>query len=327
MLKKRTSISAFALAVLASGVFAVSPDLIFVPIPGDDNPIKPPFKIEEWFSAEQGGFVGSLPDGRGIYGWGPKGKSIPPNRTGELILTAYPNPTGDVNGMPYSEWIKNGSAQRLFGLPPASLNENGLFGITDPTVQAEHGGYVFVKNGFPGESSVGGKIQVAPTRCTSDKNDRNKPRINCLNFSLSAKQPFQIAVTVYDQFGDFITQYRETVNEKEFRSVVQGPNYAEGSGAGNINPGDDCVMPTNSNYGASNVSTINGLVKVNVNIYPVYADGRSFGNGIYILKIAKVDLPYEGCVNSGGTAVKVTEPFVRNHSELKLGWMRVAEKK
>jgi hypothetical protein len=294
MLRKISLIFAFALAAFASDT----------PIPGDDNPVKPPFK-DEWLS---------------------QGKPIPPNKAGELILTAYPNSAGDVNGMPYSEWIENHSLQKLFGLPPEGLSESGLLGIADPTVQAKEGGYIFVKNGFSGESSVNGKIQTAQTRCISDKSEA-KPRINCLNFSLLAKQPFQIAVTVYDQHGNFITQYRETVNEKEFRNIVQGPNYVENSGAGNIIHTDDCVAPTSVNYGAPNVSTINGIVKVNVNIYPFHADGRSFGNGVYILKIAKVDLPYEGCINSNGTAVKTIEPFMRNHSELKMGWMRTEEKK
>jgi len=290
MLKKIPLIFVFALAAFASDT----------PIPGDDNPVKPPFK-DEWFS---------------------RGKPIPPNKAGELILTAYPNSAGNVHGMPYSEWIENYSLQKLFGLPPESLNEDELFGIADPAVQTKEGGYVFVKNGFSGESSVSGKIKVAPTRCISYKSEA-KPRINCLNFSLLAKQPFQIAVTVYDQHGNFITQYRETVNETEFRNIVQGPNYIEGSGSENIAHSDDCIAPTSTNYGAPNVSTINGLVKVNVNIYPFYADGRNFGNGVYILKIAKVDLPYEGCINSSGTAIKTIQPFMRNHSELKMGWMRI----
>jgi len=267
-------ILAFALAAFAADT----------PIPGDDNPLKLPFK-DEWFG---------------------QGKPIPPNKAGELILTAYPNSAGDVNGMPYSEWIENSSLQKLFGLPPE--------GQAIPLTQTKEGGYVFVKSGFPGE----------PNRCTSDKSE-SKPRINCLNFSLHAKQPFQIAVTVYDQAGNFITQYRETVNEKEFRNIVQAPNYIEGSGAETIAHGPDCVAPTSSNYGEPNVSTINGSVKVNVNIYPFSAEGRAFGNGVYILKIAKVDLPYEGCINSNGTAVKTTEPFVRNHSELKMGWMNSAK--
>jgi hypothetical protein len=284
--------------VLALAAFASD-----MPIPGDDNPVKPPFK-DEWFN---------------------QGKPIPSNKAGELILTAYPNSVGKVNGMPYSEWIENYPLQKLFGLPPEGLNENEFFGIADPAVQTKEGGYTFVKNGFSGESSVNGKIKAAPTRCISDKSE-TKPRINCLNFSLLAKQPFQIAVTIYDQLGNFITQYRETVNEKEFRNIVQGPNYVEGSGAENMVHSDDCVAPANSNYGAPNVSTINGLVKVNVNIYPFNSEGRSFGNGVYILKIAKVDLPYEGCINQDGTAVKTTMPFVRNHSELKMGWMRIEEK-
>jgi len=281
-------------------VFALSAFASDMPIPGDDNPVKPPFK-DEWFS---------------------RGKPIPPNKAGELILTAYPNSAGNVNGMLYSEWLENYSLQKLFGLPPEALSKEESFGIADPAVQTKEGGYIFVKNGFPGESSVSGKIKAAPTRCISDKSE-TKPRINCLSFSLSAKQPFQIAVTVYDQHGNFITQYREAVNEKEFRNIVQGPNYVEGSGAEIIAHSDDCIAPTSANYGEPNVSTINGFVKVNVNIYPFYADGRSFGNGVYILKIAKVDLPYEGCINLSGTAVKTTLPFMRNHSELKMGWMRI----
>jgi hypothetical protein len=288
MLRKIPLIFVFALAAFASDT----------PVPGDDNPVKLPFK-DEWLS---------------------QGKPIPPNKAGELILTAYPNSAGDVNGMPYSEWIENHSLQKLFGLPPEGTSKNGP-GIADPSAQTKEGGYAFVKNGFPGESSVSGKIKAAPTRCASDKSE-TKPRINCLNFSLLAKQPFQIAVTVYDQYGNFVTQYRETVSEKEFRNIVQGPNYVDGSGAENIAHSDDCAAPASTNYGEANVSTINGLVKVNVNIYPFNADGRSFGNGVYILKIAKVDLPYEGCINSNGTALKTTMPFMRNHSELKMGWMR-----
>jgi len=284
--------------ILVSALAAFALD---TPIPGDDNPLKPSFK-DEWLS---------------------QGKPIPPNKAGELILTAYPNSSGDVNGLPYAQWIENYSLQKLFGLPPEALGENG--GTADPLVQTKEGGYVFVKNGFSDESSVNGKIKVAPTRCTSDKSEA-KPRINCLNFSLLAKQPFQIAVTVYDQYGNFITQYRETISEKEFRNIVQGPNYAKGSGTESIVHSDDCIAPTSTNYGAPNVSTINGLVKVNVNIYPFNADGRSFGNGVYILKIAKVDLPYEGCINSEGTAIKTTLPFMRNHSELKMGWMREVTK-
>jgi len=287
--------------ILVSALAAFASDM---PIPGDDNPIKLPFK-DEWFK---------------------QGKPIPPNKAGELLLTAYPNSAGDVNGMPYSRWIEDYPLQKLFGLPPEGLSENGFFGIADPAAQTKEGGYAFVKNGFSGESSVNGKIKAAPTRCITDKSE-SKPRINCLNFSLLAKQPFQIAVTIYDQHGNFVTQYRETVNEKEFRHIVQGPNYAEGSGAESIAHSDDCVAPASTNYGEPNVSTINGLVKVNVNIYPFNAEGRSFGNGVYILKIAKVDLPYEGCVNSNGAAIKTIMPFMRNHSELKMGWMRIEEKK
>jgi len=284
-----------------------------------------------------------LPNGRDnntVHGFGTKGTPIPLNRTGELILTAYPNASSNVNGKPYSEWYADDSvSQKLFGLPPMPKDDK-LFGIADPTVPQTYGGYMFVKNGFKEESSVGG-IQVAPTRCIADRDvlvNGKAPRINCLNFSLTAKQPFQLSVTVYDQLGNFVTQYRETVNETEFRSVVQGPTFIEqgstkpsSGSSGYVQPtnkgqSNECDYPTSQNdFGKKNIITTNGLVKVNVNIYPFSKDGRRFGNGVYILKIDRVDFPYEGCMNSAGSSLWIEEKFVRYHADTKFGWMRTTK--
>jgi hypothetical protein len=380
MRRKISLIFAFALAVLIPGVSAQTaqintvslPPLEFKPISSDNNPIKPPFSIDQWFtgdpnSGKNGGgsiaggtlpyFAGGgdfpsinqiwnpvtgkmedLPNGKGnniVHGFGSIGTTIPPNRAGELILTAYPNASGTVQTkdgpVDYKTWDTSSAYQRLFGLPPKA--EEALpFGVADPTVEQPNGGYIFVKNGFPGESSAGG-VQVAPTRCFSDDKEPDKPRINCLNFSLKAKQPFKIAVTVYDQFGNFVTQYRETVTEQEFRSVVQAPGLVDvgaaqalGGQTGN-NDGICTEFPSNENFGKENVVTLNGYVKVNVNIYPFFADGRRFGNGVYLLKIDRVDIPYKGCVNANGFAQKVTEPFTRYHADAKFGWMKAGEKK
>ncbi|MCL2101908.1 MAG: hypothetical protein FWH22_09390, partial [Fibromonadales bacterium] len=148
-----------------------------------------------------------------------------------------------------------------------------------------------------------------------------KAQVNCLNFNIVAVQPFQIAVTIYDQLGNFVTQYRETVSEQEFRYVTQGPNYIQ-----NVplpTPSTACSSPTASNYGQKNVLTTNGRINVSVNIYPFsQTTGRKFGNGVYIAKIDKVDLPFEGCYNAGGVSDMGKYPFVRYHSDLKFGWMR-----
>ena len=346
------------------------PPIDFKVIPEDKNPIKPPFDVDAWFTGdpngganggEFGGSGGRLPSGGNIpridqiwdptanggaggmvtvsptnstvHGFGAKGIAIPPQRAGELILTAYPNPSGDVGGVPYTEWEKDEYAQRHFGLPPDPW-EGNYYGIANPGEEAKGGGYAYVKNGFPNESSVassnGGRLQIAPTRCTTSDRDTDKPRINCLNFSLKAMQPFQIAVTVYDQLGNFVTQYRETVSEQEFRSAVQAPGLVDKDGASKLAKNNDGVCtetPDATNFGKDNVVTLNGYVKVNVNIYPFSADGRRFGNGVYLLKIDRVDLPYKGCINSGGVAMRTEQPFVRYHADAKFGWMRAAPSK
>jgi len=340
----------------------------FVPIPGDKNPVKPEF-VEQWFSGNPtdgncdvcgqlppsgtfpkinqiwdpalGQMVGASEDpnlstNTTVRGFGKTGTPIPPQRAGELILTAYPNASGMVrtpNGtMTYAEWLEDKEAQKLFGLPP-EVSDYGPYGIADPKTQAENGGYAFVKNGFANESSVGSNGRLAPTRCIADSS-KKEPRINCLNFSLLAKQPFQISVILYDQLGNFVTQYRETVTEKEFRSVVQGPNYTDGernsvSDRGTIgrNSSKDCEVPTEKNYGQPNVLTTNGLVKVNVNIYPFSKDGRRFGNGVYIAKIDRVDLPYDGCMNNEGMPTYIHADYMRYHAEQKFGWMRTKSSK
>jgi len=347
------------------------PPIVFKPEVTDDDVRKPDFDVDTWFTGDPNGGKGGgggtvsvgggrlpplknptggtfpqitqiwdnsqnklvdLPNGKGndvVHGFGTKGTPIPPSRAGELILTAYPNAGSKVNGIPYAEWDTTTAYQKLFGMPPKPEGGN-LYGIADPTVQQPAGGYMFVKNGFKNESSVGG-IQVAPTRCISDKDelgtDGSAPRINCLNFSLRAKQPFQLAVTVYDQLGNFVTQYRETINEQEFRSVVQGPTFIERTPAvgaeGYVYPSGSCKYPSGpGDFGKKEIITTNGFVKVNVNIYPFSKEGRRFGNGVYILKIDRVDLPYEGCMNSAGNAVSIKEAFVRYHADTKFGWMR-----
>jgi hypothetical protein len=281
-----------------------------------------------------------------VHGFGAVGTPIPPQRAGELVLTAYPNastPVKTVNGeTDYELWMKDKDQQKLFGLPPEKSNQ-GPYGIADPTTNSsrdpnseygtKYGGYQFVKNGFPNESSVGGSGRLAPTRCVSDMefSKDGEPRINCLNFSMNARQPFQLSVILYDQLGNFVTQYREVVTEREFRSVVQGPNYTseEKSDVEKLSRKEDdkCKAPTTNNFGQPDVITTNGLVKVNVNIYPFSKDGRRFGNGVYIAKIDRVDLPYGGCVNNEGTPVYTNEDYKRYHADQKFGWMRTKPSK
>jgi len=331
----------------------------FKPIPGDVNPVKPPFSVKNWFTGDprEGAcdycdhpLPGTLPGGgqfplinkifdpktgqmvsvpktnSTVHGFGKVGTPIPPQRAGELILTAFPNASGTVNTIEgtktYKEWMENEKLQKLFGLPPESYKDQ-LYGVADPKTEASDGGYQFVKNGFPEESSTVGNFQIAPTRCIADRTNEEKPRINCLNFSLLATQPFQLSVILYDQLGNFVTQYREVITEQEFRGVVQGPNYFEDV-SNIVTNGNKCEAPTKENYGKPNVLTTNGLVKVNVNIYPFSSDGRRFGNGVYIAKIDRVDLPYEGCFNNNNQATFMTLPYMRYHAEQKFGWMRVS---
>jgi len=314
-----------------------------------DGSGKFPNITQVWDPTANGGAGGMVPIGNipgtgvnnsDVHGFGVVGNQIPPQRTGELILTVFPSTT---NAAEYEAWSKDPQRQKLFGLPPqASGDPNEWWGLANPSKQAEHngiqtGGYQFVKNGFPNESSTKGNIKIAPTRCTTIFDEKGEPRINCLNFSLVAKQPFQLAVTVYDQLGNFVTQYRETLTEQEFRNVVQAPNYI----SGNVNSNGastGCELPTNSNYGAPTTLTTNGQINVNVNIYPFSSNGRRFGNGVYIVKIDRVDLPFRDgekdaygngytCASAGGgNATRTSPSFIRYHADQKFGWMRSNQK-
>ncbi|MDR0515824.1 MAG: fibro-slime domain-containing protein [Fibromonadaceae bacterium] len=289
--------------------------------------------------------VGSVPgvgtDNGQVHGFGTVGKQIPPQRAGELILTAfpsaYPGGTPPYGYSSYEEWLKDyskgkGDAQ-FFGLPPEAFGNGAWWGLVNPIEEkgtAGGGGYAFVKNGFPNESNTKGKVKMAPTRCTSvidkSKPDGEKANINCLNFNFQAQQPFQLAVTVYDQLGNFVTQYRETVTEQEFRNVTQAASFL--NAGKEISEPQGCAKPAAGSggpgdYGHPSTLTVNGLVNVNVNVYPFSTTGKRFGNGVYIVKVDKVDLPFTGCnIYEDGTIDMSTLDFGRTHAEQKFGWMR-----
>lgn len=259
----------------------------------DKNPVKPEFDRNILFSDNNS-------------------EKLPPNKVGELILTTFPNANEKVEtssgAILYSEWIKNKELQNIFGLPPEAY-DNGSFGLLNPKEKTKYGGYSFVKNGF--ENSSLNVEQTAKTRCVSNLNNPNEPSINCLNFSVLVKQPFQIAVTIFDQSGNFITQYREKLTEQEYRNLTKEQNFT----------GSNCASQNSSNQSKPDSLTTDGLIKINVSIYPFSVEGKSFENGVYIAKIDRVDLPYSSCVNIDGVPTKVEKSFARYHAEQKFGWM------
>lgn len=303
------------------------PDVDFTAVVENPKVTKPDFKVETMFTngevsktaaaANATKFAPYTVDGgtaastaTSISGFGTASSStLPSTRTGELILTTYPS------GMVPSD-IKG-----AYGLPPQASDATGTFGMVDPTVSNALGGVSFVKNGFSGESNTDGTLRVSPTRCTSNADGD----INCLNFSLVANQPFKLNVTVFDHLGHFITQYRESVSEQEFRYVTQAANFVSSDAA--PVPSSSCLAidGTTVKYGAANAMTKNGYVKVNVNLYPFSQTGRRIGNGVYIVKIDRIDDAFTGCVNYSGAANTTTEAYVRYHDEEKFGWMRTSK--
>lgn len=308
------------------------PDVIFDIVPEDPSVEKPNFAVEQMFVSGSStltatdGAMGadgtpasstpknpsvlaaagvSEPGPTTVHGFGaPSNTALPLNKTGEMILTAYPSANNE-------NWNQN--LPKSFGLPPTA--NAGVYGLVDPTVVTAGGGVSFLKNGFAGESNVDGSFRVSPARCTY-----NGTNVNCLNFSIQAKQPFKINVTVFDHLGHYITQYREEVTAQEFRNVTQAANYV--TGAEIPEASDICQLPTAGNYGAANALTTNGLVKVNVNLYPFSQTGRRIGNGVYILKVDRIDTEFSGCVNTGGSADMGENKYIRYHDDEKFGWMR-----
>lgn len=292
------------------------PPIVFDPTINDATVKKPNFDVESMFTpgsttvsvspansdrlnyaTSDAGKTGTVT----INGFGSASNAtLPPSKTGEMILTAYPSST-DPN------WKSNLAAD--FGLP-SEATINGIYGVADGSTGT------FLKNGFPGESNLDGSMKVSPTRCVTDKNDN----VNCLNFSLDAKQPFKLNVTVFDHLGHFITQYKESVSEQEFRYATQ----ATAIGGTDVAASDACkeVNGTSVKYGDPNALTNNGYLKVNVNIYPFSQTGRRIGNGVYILKIDRIDEAFNGCMNASGVGDMGENKFVRYHAESKLGWMR-----
>jgi hypothetical protein len=281
-----------------------------------------------WDPNANGGQGGMVPitsvDGastdNNVHGFGTVGAQIPAQRAGELILTAFPS---NADQQEYKAWQES-AEYKYFGLPPMAVGGDIWWGEADPTVQALGGGYAFVKNGFPNESNTKGQIKVSPTRCTTEIDENGDPLINCLNFSLIAVQPFMIAVTVYDQSGNFVTEYREEITSQEYRNIIQTAgfldNYAEGN---KIIQSHDCRSPNANNYGAPNTLSTNGFIKVNVNIYPISNTGKYFKDGIYKIIINRIALPYDmdgACVSSNGIAIRVVASEDTDSAEICLGW-------
>jgi len=139
---------------------------------------------------------------------------------------------------------------------------------------------------------------------------------------LLVQQPFKLSVILYDQQGNLVTQYLETIDEKEFRSIVQGPNYVAENAGLSKNATSECQAPATNNYGQPNVLTTNGLVKINVNVYPFSKNGQRFSDGIYTAKIDMVDLPYQGCMNNAGIPTYVSLDYMCHHAEQKFEWKK-----
>lgn len=233
-----------------------------------------------------------------VTGFGSAGTKIPASQAGELILTNYP--------------AGKTSMDEKIGLPPQATA--GSYGLIDPTVSV-NGAYSYVKNGFANESNTDGSYRVSPTRCTSN----SAGNVNCLSFTFPAVQPFKLNVTVYDHLGHYISSYQQTVTPEDFRNVTQGATLVDPA-SNPVASGDACKYT--GKLGDDNNLVQNGKVRVSVNVYPLDETGRRIGNGVYIVKVDRIDYAFTGCFNNNGVSAVGEYEFVRYHDEYKLGWMR-----
>ncbi len=235
------------------------------------------------------------------------GDELPKSATGEILISVLPPAAGAaLNGV--DGWMKDASTeagktnQQLYGSAFESVPGAGpidVSGMSHGTGDAAD--VMWIKN----------KAGNTNAYCYAQNGVES-----CASISFWTSRPFQVNVRVFDHLGHFISQYTESVSEKEMRDLANAQ-------AGIVGSGSCASKPTFSGVLAS------------VKLYPISQNGRKIASGPYIYQVALIKeswdvsevadkKPY--CFQYAGASSPIgEEAYARSSFSKTLGYRRIGK--
>ncbi|NLB62940.1 MAG: fibro-slime domain-containing protein [Fibrobacter sp.] len=279
--------------------------------PLNKNPESPPLPIETLVGEPGTTHIatGSGPNGESVtYNpLGSAGQILPKDRTGEVLLTLYPEDPSNLTPEQMEELNRNG-----FGLPQQMIGEPTPGYVVGSQKALENGQVINQK--MIGAHKGDSPQSMSVAHCETRKNERGEFDNNCLAVVLDVDGPFQANVSLYDHFGNFVSRYQAEVGEEEIRQLQESQTVSPAGSA----------APLSCPDGRPAVKT--GMMRAGINIYPLSQFGRRIATGVYILKVDVIQKDYTYClgevVGSTTNASPQSKDFVRDFNQVRVPYMR-----
>lgn len=169
--------------------------------PADKSVARPEIPNEQTlFEGGPTTVVGEAGNGAKYFPLGSKGDMLPKNKTGEILLTAYPSDKFKVDSM---------RTNYGWGMPPLAIENKVL---------------------KPNQVSVMPDTNTTIAHCVSAPGADGYDN-SCLSLGFTVSGPFKANVQVFDHLGHFVSAYQAGVDEKTMRRV-QATQASGGSECG-----------------------------------------------------------------------------------------------